>query len=79
MLSVSTYARPSSFLALTRAGIIAPKGRQRSYSLLLHPEELRIPSKTMEYDVSILVDSPYMHWAGPILASLKQSGRDPVW
>ena len=80
MLSVSTYARPSSLLALTRDGIIDPgKSRHRFFSLLLHPEELKVPSKTMEYDVSILLDSGYLQWAGPILSSLRRRDRDPVW
>ena len=80
MLSVSTYDRPSSLLALTRAGIIEPgKTRHRCFSLLLHPEELKVPSKTMDFDVSILLDSPYLQWAGPILSSLRQQARDPVW
>ena len=81
MLSVSTYARPSSLLALVPEGIVEPvKSGARFWSLLLHPQELAVPSKTMDYDISIRVDSPYMEWAGQILASLRlRPAGVPVW
>lgn len=83
MLALSTYSRPSELLKLKTFSLVRPApGVTGSWSLLLSPEELQEPSKTGDFDVSILLDSPYTNcWAGKILKTMKanKSGNSPLW
>ena len=74
MLALSTYSRPSELLRLRRFSLIPPAtGVTGSWSLLLSPEELQQASKTGDYDVSVLLDSPYTNcWVTNVLKSLKK-------
>ena len=82
-LALSTYSRPSELLRLKTFSLVRPApGVTGSWSLLLSPEELQEPSKTGDFDVSILLDSPYTNcWAGKILKTMKanKSGNSPLW
>ena len=82
MMSLSAYGRPSEILRLRVFSLIRPaQGVTSSWSLLMSPEELGQPSKTGEYDVSLLLDSPYItFWASKILNGLKnQPANGPLW
>jgi hypothetical protein len=47
-------------------------GLTASWSLLICPEELGEPSKTGEFDVSLLLDSPYLSsWMSKVLPVFK--------
>jgi len=51
-------------------------GLTASWSLLICPEELGEPSKTGEFDVSLLLDSPYLSsWMSKVLPVFKEQDR----
>jgi len=79
-ISISSYLRPSSLLALRPEDIQPPLlGIQTFWTLLMHPEGSR-PSKTGEFDLSIVMDSPWMQFLGPLLRVLKGKARgEAVW
>ena len=55
------YLRPSETLGLTHAYLAPPSklggAATRHWCVNLHPEELGVPSKTGEFDCSLVVDS----------------------
>ena len=82
LVAVSTYARPSELLRLRIFSLIRPAvGITGSWSLLMSPEELQQPSKTGDFDVSVLLDSPYMiSWASKIFSAMKETEAEaPLW
>jgi len=82
LVAVSTYARPSELLRLRTFSLIRPAvGITGSWSLLMSPEELQQPSKTGDFDVSVLLDSPYMiSWASKIFSAMKETEAEaPLW
>eukprot|EP00438_Fugacium_kawagutii_P005650 Skav219567 [mRNA] locus=scaffold886:113683:117079:- [translate_table: standard] len=82
LVAVSTYARPSELLRLRLFSLVRPQaGITDSWSLLMSPEERPERSKTGEYDVSILLDSPWLlPWLPTLLKYLKQGYcEDPLW
>ena len=73
LMSVTTYLRPSSLLALRRCYLIAPSGRGSNYwTLLAHPREGLTPSKTGEFDLSIPLDSGWFQELVPMIRQMKQ-------
>ena len=77
MLSVSTYLRPSSLLALTRSFLVKPaKGCSDSWTILAHPRESGDPSKTGEFDLSLRLDSPWFRPLNGMLEVLKEGDAD---
>ena len=80
LLSVSTYLRPSSMLALGPDSFLAPGGPQGFWSLLAHPAERGVPDKIGEFDHSMLLDSAWLQFISPLLRSLAaQTGQRSVW
>ena len=79
-LSLSTYLRPSSLLMLTSADLYPPVlGISLYWSLLVHRQGSR-PSKTGEYDLSVVLDSYWLLFLTPVLELLqKESPGVPVW
>ena len=79
-LSLSTYLRPSSLLMLTSADLYAPVlGISLYWSLLVHRQGSR-PSKTGEYDLSVVLDSYWLLFLTPVLELLqKEPPGVPVW
>ena len=75
LMIVSTYARPSSLLAAGKEHLVPPVSNvNQQWSLLLHPEELESPSKTGEYDLSLVLDSPWMSsWIDSTCRALKST------
>ena len=51
--------------------MIRPGGGMKYWSLLVNPMESSQVSKTGENDVSMLLDSPYLQWIGPMLEKIK--------
>ena len=58
VISASTYLRPGQLLALAPERVVEPRhGASQYWSLLINPEEMGKPSKTGDYDLSLMVDS----------------------
>ena len=78
MIALSTYARPSELLKMKVFSLVRPvTGLTASWSVLICPEELGEPSKTGEFDVSVLLDSPYLSsWISKVLPVFKE--QDPT-
>ena len=74
LLCFFTCFRPSEPFKLLGKHVIAPCPRagagHQYWALTLHPFELHAPSKTQEYDESILLDEEYALFLGPLLAQL---------
>ena len=82
MVQFDTYLRPSECLGLRVDQLIPPLpgSGTKFWALLLAPEEEAIPTKTQEFDESILLDSPELVYLYPRFSALKKrSGRDLVW
>ena len=82
MLSLSTYSRPSELLRCRTFSLIRPSPNiTKAWSLLLSPEEMEVTSKTGDFDVSLMLDSPYLlTWVGPLLQAMKKKSPElPLW
>ena len=44
--------------------------RLQHWGLLLCPSERDVPSKTLAFDESVMLDSPWMTWAAPSINAL---------
>lgn len=78
VLAISTYARPSELLRARVFSLVRPApGVTTAWSMLLSPA----PTKTGEYDTSVMLDSPWMvEWIGTLLEVLKRGHpEDPLW
>ncbi|CAK0857511.1 unnamed protein product [Prorocentrum cordatum] len=74
-----TYLRPRERLGLRVDQLVPPPpgSGTKFWALLLAPEEEAIPTKTKEFDESILLDSPELVCLYPRFSTLKKrSGRD---
>jgi hypothetical protein len=71
LLSVSGYFRPSELLSVRRCDIFAPKtGVLEHWSILLFPEHLGKPSKTMQFGDSVEMDDVRIKFLMPIPAAM---------
>eukprot|EP00438_Fugacium_kawagutii_P025616 Skav209719 [mRNA] locus=scaffold528:209114:215555:- [translate_table: standard] len=70
-LAFLLYLRPSEPFKLRVQDIVPPMKRAgksyRHYSILLHPHEEGIPSKTMQWDEMMSLDLPHMKFLGAAL------------
>ncbi|CAK0846614.1 unnamed protein product [Prorocentrum cordatum] len=79
------YLRPGELLAMKAFQLVPPaaglQGGFRWWTLLLHPEELLVPSKTGELDDSLPLDAPELQWLAPRLRDLmaRLGPREPLW
>ena len=72
LIAVSSYLRPSSMFSLSRGSLVPPVvGVTKWWTLLAHPHEEVSTSKTHEKDVSILMDSAWLAWMGPVYEKLR--------
>ena len=72
LVAVSSYLRPGQMFSLTVGQLLEPvKGMTASWALRMHPEEKGVPSKTGEYDLSLLLDSLWATWMGAAFATIK--------
>ena len=61
LVALSSYARPSELLRCTVYSLVSPVfNTVDDWSLLLSPEQQGQPSKTGEYDTSLVLDSPHL-------------------
>ena len=65
------YLRPGELFRLRVQDIVEPVQKAgkayRSYSLLLHPGEIGIPSKTFQWDEMLSMDLPHLKFLGPAM------------
>ena len=71
VLAFDAYLRPGELLALTSQDVVPArpafgKGYART-ALLLCPAERGRPSKTFQFDDSVMLDSPDRLWLGPLI------------
>ena len=80
-LQYDTYMRPSEVLSLTFSQVLPPgprsSPRYQKLGILLAPQTLGQPTKTMELDVSILVGDVSRPWLHTMLRSFK-AGKTPT-
>ncbi|CAK0886748.1 unnamed protein product [Prorocentrum cordatum] len=79
------HLRPGELLAMKAFQLVPPAARLqggfRWWTLLLHPEELLVPSKTGELGDSLPLGAPELQWLTPALRNLKArlEPREPLW
>ncbi|OLP86116.1 Gag-Pro-Pol polyprotein [Symbiodinium microadriaticum] len=56
LLAFVAYLRPGEVSRLRVCDLVAPVGTVKTWSLVLHPFEIGVPSKTAEFDETILFD-----------------------
>lgn len=71
LVMFALYLRPSEALRIRCCDIVPPAHRHRIaykfYTVVLHPEEEGVPSKTKEYDETLALDLPFHHGIGDAL------------
>ncbi|CAE7615478.1 unnamed protein product [Symbiodinium sp. CCMP2592] len=68
LLTFSLYMRPSEGLRLRKKDVVRPSSRQAGFqhwSVVLHPLEVGVCSKTQEFDECLQLDLPYHQPLGP--------------
>ena len=78
LLAHQCYLRPDEFHSLRRQDLIprhGSQGAEASWSLLLGPIDLRLPTKTGIFDDCVLVDNPSLSWIPDHLRRLRLAGK----
>lgn len=74
MLSFDTYVRPGKICGLKHSNIIPPSRgvnkRYQQWALLLNPHEMMEPSKTGQFNDSLMVGMKGREWVGTLLGKL---------
>ena len=82
LTALASYARPSELLACKVFCLVQPTAQVTDHwAILLCAQEMAHPSKTGEYDDSVLLDNPYLlPWAKHLFKELKTQPKDqPLW
>ena len=83
LLAFGCYLRPSEPHKLQVQDLIPPvKGSCfKHWSILLHPLERGVSSKTQEYDESLAIDHPFLKALGPAIIANARGRRpgDPLF
>ena len=81
LLQVSSYHRPGALLKLRKLGLVRPTSRITGHwSLVTSLTETDDVSKTGTKDDSILLDSEWLSFIGPVLEQLSRGHKsDKVW
>ena len=58
LLAFALSLRPSELLAVLARHVVRPSHRSGAWTLILHPRELLVPSKTGVYDETVMLDNP---------------------
>ena len=81
LLTFFLYLRPTEFETLRTQDIVRPvKGGKevyRHWSILLHPMEEGVPSKTLQWDESLTLDLEHMKQLGPAMGRVLGLQRRP--
>ena len=79
LMMFALYLRPTEALRLRCCDIIRPAHRQkavyRHFTVVLHPEEEGVPSKTKEFDETLALDLPYHAGLGEALVRFMKINR----
>lgn len=83
LMSFMLYLRPGEFEKIRVCDIVRPVKRggplYKQWSIVLHPYEEGIPSKTAQWDEAVSIDLEYQQFLGPALDKhLKLRGRPPL-
>ena len=78
-VGIAAYLRPGELMGLTCGQLVAPNagGFTTAWTIVLHPRELNLPSKTGDYDDSIALDGLNQELLSALCLQLR-SGRDPA-
>ena len=81
LMCVTGYFRPSELLRLRRGDLVPPaKHVLKSWSVLIAPEEEKVPTKTQNFNDSVLMDSALLDWMGPFYEKIHASdSTELVW
>lgn len=82
MLGLCSYPRPAELLAIRKMSLVPPTPQVTEFwSFLLNPSEFNKPSKTAEFDSSVLIDTKYMlPWVKVLLKELSMGRKEEtVW
>jgi hypothetical protein len=81
VLCVSAYMRPSELMSVRRCDMIPPcRGVLAHWSMVLFPEEVGRPSKTMKFNDSICLDDAKLAGMGPIFQIMTHvSSKASLW
>ena len=77
LLAFVAYLRPGEVSRLRVCDLVAPVGTVKTWSLVLHPFEIGVPSKTAEFDETILFDIKPIQVLPPILHRRLRLGIRP--
>ena len=76
LLTFTLYLRPSECLRLRAFQLIPPSpelgGAPAKWSVVVAAAELKVPSKTGEFDATVVLDRPELAWMHPYLLYLLQ-------
>lgn len=79
LLMFTMYLRPSEALRVRAADVVKPVCQKRTkytmWTIVLHPQEVGIPSKTQEFDESLQLDLQYHSGIGEALGRFMHSRR----
>jgi len=80
-LSLSTYLRPSSMFGIQPQDLMPPVlGVTAVWTLLTHPEERLVPTKTGEWDTSSKLDSAWLLFMAPVWEVLRAKPKgSSIW
>lgn len=79
-VALEAHLRPGEMLLCRKRDLFRPVGGRHGgsfWTLLLHPQDRFMASKTPVYDEGIVFDFPQHQNTGPVFEPLKQGGPDP--
>ena len=84
MNGFSGHLRRTEVLMLQATDLVPPQtsvdARLQHWGLLLCPSERDVPSKTLAFDESVMLDSPWMTWAASWINALRQQQQNKsIW
>eukprot|EP00438_Fugacium_kawagutii_P028256 Skav200691 [mRNA] locus=scaffold6391:1205:6504:+ [translate_table: standard] len=82
MMMFMLYLRPAEPFRLRVQDIVKPVGKKhrtyKHFAVLLHPNEVGVPSKTLQYDEMLTLDLKYHKFLGPSLVKHLGLGHRPA-
>ena len=71
LMMIALYCRPGELLTVRRGDLIRPmRGVSLNWSVLLHPIERGVPSKTAVFDDTLEVENKIFPWLGQVVEAL---------
>lgn len=85
LLTFTLYLRPVELLRLEAFQLLPPApelgGTGASWAVVVAAAELKVPTKTGDYDATLVIDQPELHFLGAHLAGIRQVAimRGSLW